>query len=348
MARLRGEAGLEVSLAKAGPAEIVVETVPAAELSREAPGAACFVVPGASSWAEFLAGRSAPAQDWAQVTIRTHAAVFLPADAPPQELRDCLHEEVAQALGPLNDLYRLPDSVFNDDNVQGSLTGFDMLVLRALNDPELSAGMTRAEVAARLPALLARLNPAGEAAGASGLGVSAAWAEAMGTALARREPAARRREAALSAVGTAPEPVARGLALVALGRTEAGRDPEAARAAFDAAEATLSGRPATELHGAQAALQLAALALRQGDGARAATVAGSALAVAEAHGDARLLATLLFLRAEGLDLLEDAAGAEAARLDGLTWARYGFGDEGAWTRLDEVRTLVPAAAEGGA
>jgi len=33
----------------------------------------------------------------------------------PQEVRDCLHEELAQALGPLNDLYRLPDSVFNDD-----------------------------------------------------------------------------------------------------------------------------------------------------------------------------------------------------------------------------------------
>ena len=28
--------------------------------------------------------------------------VFVPADASPQELRDCLHEELAQALGPLN------------------------------------------------------------------------------------------------------------------------------------------------------------------------------------------------------------------------------------------------------
>ena len=54
---------------------------------------------------------------------RQRVAVFLPADAAPQELRDCLHEEIAQALGPLNDLYRLPDSIFNDDNVHTVLTG---------------------------------------------------------------------------------------------------------------------------------------------------------------------------------------------------------------------------------
>jgi hypothetical protein len=64
-------------------------------------------------------------------------AVFIPSDVSPQEVRDCLHEEVAQALGPLNDLYRLPDSVFNDDNFHAVLTGFDMLILRTYYDAEL-------------------------------------------------------------------------------------------------------------------------------------------------------------------------------------------------------------------
>jgi hypothetical protein len=82
-------------------------------------------------------------------------AVFMPADVAPQEVRDCLHEEVAQAIGPLNDLYRLPDSVFNDDNFHTVLTGFDMLILRATYAPELRSGMTRAEVAAALPGILA-------------------------------------------------------------------------------------------------------------------------------------------------------------------------------------------------
>ena len=37
-----------------------------------------------------------------------------------------------------------------------------MIVLRATYTPELLSGMTRAEVTARLPANLRRINPAGE------------------------------------------------------------------------------------------------------------------------------------------------------------------------------------------
>ena len=91
--------------------------------------------------------------DWATLTTREKVAIFVPSDTSPQEVRDCLHEELAQALGPLNDLYELSDSVFNDDNFHTVLTGFDMLVLRVHYAPELANGMTRAEVAARLPAL---------------------------------------------------------------------------------------------------------------------------------------------------------------------------------------------------
>ena len=54
-------------------------------------------------------------------------------------MRDCLHEELAQALGPLNDLYRLPNTVFNDDNFHSVLTGFDMTILRATYAPGLPA-----------------------------------------------------------------------------------------------------------------------------------------------------------------------------------------------------------------
>ena len=36
------------------------------------------------------------------------------------------------------------------------------MVLRATYAPELRSGMTRAEVAERLPAILRRINPAGE------------------------------------------------------------------------------------------------------------------------------------------------------------------------------------------
>ena len=55
-------------------------------------------------------------------------------------MRDCLNEEITQALGPANDLYRLPDSIWNDDNFHGMATPFDM------TDPAraLPAGAPRA------------------------------------------------------------------------------------------------------------------------------------------------------------------------------------------------------------
>jgi hypothetical protein len=162
LARLRREAGIGISPApEGGPASITIEVVPRAELRRYVPQAACFVVPRVTSWDEFRRHRRGATVDWTTLQTRERMAIFLPGDVAPQEVRDCLHEELAQALGPLNDLYRLPDSVFNDDNFHTVLTGFDMLILRAYYAPELRSGMTRGpQVAARLPGILARLNPA--------------------------------------------------------------------------------------------------------------------------------------------------------------------------------------------
>jgi hypothetical protein len=120
-----------------GTASITIETLPRARMQRVVPQAACFVVPRVSSWAEFRRARGSRDLDWTTLTTRDRVAVFIPSDVSPQEVRDCLHEEVAQALGPLNDLYRLPDSVFNDDNFHAVLTGFDMLILRTYYDAEL-------------------------------------------------------------------------------------------------------------------------------------------------------------------------------------------------------------------
>ena len=40
---------------------------------------------------------------------------------------------------PANDLYRLPNSVFNDDNIHTIPTDFDMMVLRATYAPNCAA-----------------------------------------------------------------------------------------------------------------------------------------------------------------------------------------------------------------
>ena len=131
ISRFRSEAGLDISPATSvAEASVTIDFQPRAQLQRVVPTAACFVVPRVRSFAEYKAARNSPEVDWTSMTVRHNVAIFVPSDTSPQEVRDCLHEELAQAMGPLNDLYHLPDSVFNDDNFNSVLTGFDMLILR--------------------------------------------------------------------------------------------------------------------------------------------------------------------------------------------------------------------------
>ncbi len=123
-----------------GRASITIEAVTRDELQRAVPQAACFVVPRV-----VVLGRVPPQPPRRRARLDDADArasgwrSSSPRDVAPQEIRDCLHEELAQALGPLNDLYRLTDSVFNDDNFHTVLTGFDMLMLRASTRPSCTA-----------------------------------------------------------------------------------------------------------------------------------------------------------------------------------------------------------------
>ncbi|WP_353474618.1 DUF2927 domain-containing protein [Salipiger sp. H15] len=345
--RLREEAGIDITEIGSGEANITLVPVPRRTIRRELPQAACFVIPGVSSLAEYRSARSAGETSWTEVRERGTAAVFLPADAAPQEIRDCLHEEIAQALGPLNDLYRLGESVFNDDNVHTVLTGHDMLVLRAFYDPALRSGMSREEVAAALPGILARLNPSGEHVPDRHLPATPRpWTEAIQTALSDAEPLAARRAAAEEALR-----IARaggwtdhrlGFAHFALGRLLAGTDLAGAEAEFRAARRIFSVLPDARLHEAYADAQLAALALRTGRPAEALALATPQEATARRYENAALLATLMTLRAEALDALGRPSEAAAVRLDSLGWARYGFGPDWAGgARMRQVAALDP-------
>ncbi|MDF1728914.1 MAG: DUF2927 domain-containing protein, partial [Sulfitobacter sp.] len=201
LGRLRREAGIAIVLTDKSRANITIEAVSRDQIARVLPQAACFVAPNVSSFSEYRAARRKPQTDWSRLDRREQIAIFLPADASPQEVRDCLHEELAQALGPLNDLYRLADSVFNDDNVHTVLTGFDMLILRTTYDPALRTGMTRAQVAAALPGILARLNPEGRNRPSRNLSATPrAWSLAIQSALGRTTSPADRTEAARRAL----------------------------------------------------------------------------------------------------------------------------------------------------
>jgi hypothetical protein len=353
LARLRAEAGLDIRRVAAGRAAVTVEAVPRARIRRVLPQAACFVVPEVSSLSDYRAARRrGGVTRWADLARRTRVAVFVPMDTSPQETRDCLHEELAQALGPLNDLYRLPDSVFNDDNMHTVLTGFDMLVLRAHYAPELANGMSRAEVAARLPAILARLNPAGEAVAPDPLPPTPApWVEAIKTALGPGARPPARRAAAARAVRIAEAEGWRdhrlAFAYFALGRVAQAGAPGEARAAFRRADRIYAASAGTALHRAFVGAQLAAYALADGDPDRVRAITAAHLPVAARHGNAMLEATLLMLRAQALEMQGRRAEARAARLDSLDRARYGFGSDGAVrAKLREIAALDPSASGG--
>ncbi|MGR3540379.1 MAG: DUF2927 domain-containing protein [Hasllibacter sp.] len=342
VARLRLEAGIDIRTGAAGARTITVQALPGDAIRSVVPAAACFVAPRVSSWDEYRRARRARATDWTTLTERTEAAIFIPADAAPQEQRDCLHEEVAQALGPLNDLWHLTDSVFNDDNFHAVLTPFDMLVLRAAYDPALRSGMTREQVAAALPALLARLNPAGGRAGAAGPTISNSWSRLMSDALAPGPVGPRRARAAQAAEQALRYPdTRRAFALYAYGRLSLSVDGGAALAAFlEAVEIyERAGLPVQEAH---VALQMAAFALSAGRPETAIAIARRHRPVARAAQNASLLASFGLIEAEALDLLGRTDRAAALRVDSLGWARYGFGSGAALNaRVAEIRGLRP-------
>ncbi len=333
LARLRGEAGIDIRLAATGtPGAITIEAVSRDRIQRVLPQAACFVVPNVSSLEEYRHNRNAAQTDWKALRSRDRLAIFVPNDVSPQELRDCLHEELAQALGPLNDLYRLPDSVFNDDNVHAVLTGFDMLILRATYDPALRTGLSRAEVAARLPALLARLNPGGEGRTPAPLPETPrAWIKAVETALGPTANDSERLRAAHAAARIARDEGwkdhRRAFGHFLLGRAQQAGNPALAQAHFRTALSYLgAGR---DLAGHRALIQsrLAAAALTAGDLDRAEALLARAIPAAETGQNAALLSTLLMLKSHLADLRGLSREAAVLRSDSIGWALYGMGTE---------------------
>ncbi len=349
LGRMRTEAGLDIAAASSpASANLIVETLPRRQLQRYVPQAACFVVPNVTSWSEFVRNRRSSLVDWTGLQTRTRAAVFIPNDVSPQEVRDCLHEEIAQAVGPLNDLYRLPDSIFNDDNFHMVLTQFDMLMLRIAYAPELQSGMSRAQVAERLPGVLARVagnRPVGTRGPYSQL-APRAWVDAIETALGPGARPAARVAAAQRAVGIAKAsnlgPLREGFSYYALGRLSLGQKPELALPAFVTAGQAFQTIPGADIQRAQIGVQLSAFALSTGNGAAALRLIDQSLPAATAAQNASLMATLLMMRAEALTLEGRALEAQAVRLDSLGWARYGFGDAGEIrARLVEIAAVTP-------
>ena len=347
IARLRDEAHIDINYTTAPDAEITIEAVPREAIRRVLPQAACFVAPNVTSLAEYRKARRSHRTNWTTLQTREKIAIFLPNDASPQEVRDCLHEELAQALGPLNDLYRLPDSVFNDDNVHTVLTGFDMMILRAYYDPALRSGMTRGQVVNALPGVFARINPAGNRQqGRYATRTPLGWSKSIQTALGRSISFQSRSSAAKEAIRVATAmgwvDHRRAFAHYAMGRVLQTNDPGSAQKQYLMADHFYARTPGTSLHRAYVATQLSAYAISKGDGSEALRLIQPHLKTAHTNENAALLSTLLLLRSEALEQENRHAEAQSVRLDSIGWARYGFGSDWAVrAKLREIASLNP-------
>ncbi len=347
LVRLRNEAYIDIRLVQKREANITIQAVSQRDIRRALPQAACFVVPNISSLSQYRSARRKSSTNWALLKSRKKLAIFVPNDTSPQETRDCLHEELAQALGPLNDLYRLPDSVFNDDNIHAVLTGFDMTVLRAYYDPTLKSGMTRNQVAGRLAEILARINPRGETLSSQPLPrTTRAWIDAIQTALGPGTTASNRRAAARQALQIAQnngwQDHRLGFSHYALGRLMQSHDITTAYSEFLEADRAYSRGSQYSLHRAFVATQLAAHAISVGRSGEALSWINPQLAISVKFENAALLSTLMLLRAEALDLEGKIKQATTVRLDSLGWARYGIGPDWAVrSKISEIASLSP-------
>ncbi|WP_238547747.1 DUF2927 domain-containing protein [Meridianimarinicoccus roseus] len=350
--RLRREARIDIRRTDGSDASITVEAVRRADLDRVVPSAACFVLPRAIGWDDFQGNARQSGLNWADLRTRETATIFIPADISPQEVRDCLHEETAQALGPVNDLFRLEDSIFNDDNMHGVLTGFDMLMLRAAYDPALRSGMTREDVAQRVPRILARLNPGGEAVRSRAVSPSPPeWRNAITAALSPGRGIGQRRAASLRALDLAQsegwQDTRLGLSLLTAGRLSSGRDGVFALETFFKAGRVYGARPATAVHAANVGIQIAAFALVAGDYDTVLRLTETHIPAARRAENAALLGDLLMVRAAALDARGERAKAAEIRGDGFGWARYGLrSDMDVLRRAAEIAALTPTPQEG--
>ncbi|MEY8098560.1 DUF2927 domain-containing protein [Falsihalocynthiibacter sp. S25ZX9] len=347
LARIQREAGIQITMVPQNKtASINIETISRRTLQKYLPNAACFVVPRITNWSDYKRNRRGAVTDWTTLRSRQHTAIFIPNDVSTQEFRDCLHEELAQALGPLNDLYRLPDSVFNDDNFHTILTGFDMLILRTYYAPELRSGMTSSAVQAALPTVLQRLNPSGGAVRpAPALQTPVEWKRAIETALSPGNPKQKRTQSAAQAVEIAQKygwtDTRRAFSHYVYSRMLLSTNTDYALKQFLTARQYYIQTGNTQAQLAHIGMQLAGFALIDGNGKAALQIADSHLADARASENAILLSTLLMIKSEALLLLGRDAEAQTVALDSLGWARYGFTDINAIRRRQaEISGLV--------
>jgi hypothetical protein len=129
MKRIKQLTKLNMRMVQKGEkASLIINFVPQAALVKQMkPGINCFGKIGANKQYQIINGRA-----------------FIPSDRP-DKTDHCLVEETVQLFGLTNDSTVLKNSMFNENSKRTSLSVSDQILLKALYDPRLKAGMTRTE-----------------------------------------------------------------------------------------------------------------------------------------------------------------------------------------------------------
>lgn len=335
LAELHLRAGVPI-VRTAAPHNLIVRFVPGRSFRAHVPRHYCVVVPGAPAWRDVVRNpRRYSARPFEGGTAIRAMTVFIPDSAPPYLVRACLIEEIAQALGPANDLDSLGPSIFNDDAAHLWPTNLDFLMLEVLYARELRSGLNRKETRARALLALDRLNPEGRESPplpAVDAGAMSDWSDAHHEAFDRsrspRQRLAAARRALAIAARRAPLGVYHCRSLIALAR-KMRDDQRAARAAFDDA-----ARVCTVAHGphdigvAQIRLEQARLLYLGGRPSAAWGLAEGLEAQFVAHGQEERLAALYDLQAAVLHAIQQPQASAEVRRRAAHWRALAFGREG--------------------
>lgn len=332
LADLRRNTGIDIARSTGGH-NLHIRFV-GSSFTRLLPTVSCLVAPGNLDWRRFSRN---PGRYGGRALIQArridHMTIFIPETAAPYLVRNCMLEEITQALGTANDLYGLGASIFNDDAAHVWPTAIDYLMLRVLYSPELRTGMSREITEQTARRVLDRVNPAGISAPPLLMPAQkrmAVWRGRIQRVFSRKTKQADAlklaQEALRIAERDAPASAYHCHSLITLGRVQARRSPAHAVPVFDNAE-----RVCARVHGwqdirmARIAMEKASALLKLGRHAEVIPLTDGALPIFAAHGQDERLSALYAVQSAALSAMGERARAEAARSLAAQWGAYALG-----------------------
>ena len=300
------------------------------------PTVSCLVAPGDIEWSRFARN---PGRHGGRALARARAVedmtIFIPETAAPYLVRNCMLEEITQALGTANDLYGLGNSIFNDDAAHIWPTELDYLMLRVLYSPEMHTGMDRATTETTAREVLDRINPAGVSAPAATVPDQvrmAPWRDRIHRVFSRRTRPAQAEKLAEEALeiarSEAPQSAYHCHSLLTLGRVTARLAPGRSIEVFDGAD-----RVCREVHGdrdirlARIAIERAVALLRLHRFDEALPLTDDALPILAAYGQDERISSLYAVQSIALSRLGRMDRAQDAQDLAQQWGAYALGVE---------------------